>query len=94
MKYYYVYIIEAVRTSRNNLGKIIYYTGFTDNPNRRFREHKAGIKSKFMSNSKIIPRRIVYLEQISDYFNALKREKQIKQMPLKKKKELIKKYAH
>lgn len=76
------------------MGEIIYYTGFTDNPKRRFREHKAGIKSRFMSNLRIMPRRIVYLEQISGYFNALKREKQIKRLSLKKKKELIKNYTH
>ena len=94
MKKYFVYIIDAVRTSRKNLNCKVYYTGFTDNPHRRLIEHRKHIKSNFMTHWKILPRGIVYLEEVDGYFNALKREKEIKRLPLKKKIELINIYQH
>jgi predicted GIY-YIG superfamily endonuclease len=82
-----------MRTSRLRHGETIYYTGFTDNPHRRLEEHRSGIKSNFMSIFRISPKRIVYLEQIKGYFNALKREKEIKRMSFDKKFELIRGYG-
>jgi len=91
--YYFVYIIEAIRTSKNNLMDKIFYTGFTDNPNRRLKEHRNKKKSNFMRTFKILPKRIVYLEQIKGFYNALKREKEIKKLNKNKKLELIKSYG-
>lgn len=93
MKDYYVYVIEALRTSKKNFKTKIFYTGFTDNPHRRLTEHRNKIKSNYMRTFKIIPRRIVYLEQIKGFYNALKREKEIKKMSSNKKFELIKSYG-
>ena len=71
-------------------GEKIYYTEFTDNPERRIHEHKARYKSNFMKNNRILPLRFVFIERVYGFFNALNREKQIKKMPLYKKLELIK----
>jgi len=74
------------------MGKIVYYTGMTNNPKRRFREHCNGIKSNWMKRNKIIPRRIVYLEMCDSYQKAIDREQQIKNKPLADKIRLIKEY--
>jgi len=89
----YVYIIEAMRTSKKRNGEIVYYTGMSNNPKRRFIEHCNKIKSNWMSRNKIIPRRIVYLEKCYSYEHAIKRERQIKRMPLTEKFKLIKSYS-
>ena len=44
----YVYIIKAMRTGKNNFKKTGYYTGMTNDPKRRFREHCNKIKSNWM----------------------------------------------
>jgi len=44
----YVYIIKAMRTGKNNFKKTVYYTGMTNDPKRRFREHCNKIKSNWM----------------------------------------------
>jgi len=92
MKNYFVYIIEGERTSKKNKRKKILYTGFTDNPQKRLQEHRTKKKSNFMKIFQIIPKKIVYLEQVKGYMNALIREKQIKKMPHNKKITLIKTY--
>jgi putative endonuclease len=91
--YYFVYIIEAIRTSKKNFKDKIFYTGFTDNPSRRLNEHRNKKKSNFMRTFKILPKRIVYLEQIKGFYNTLKREKEIKKLSLNKKLDLIKDYG-
>jgi len=53
-------------------------------------EHKSGVKSNWMQNNNISPKDLVYVEFVgTDYFITLRREKQIKQMSLKKKLEMI-----
>ena len=89
---YYVYIIEGIRTSKKNYGNIVYYTGMTGNPVKRLNEHRAGIKSNYMRNNKIVPRRYVYIEQLSTYKEALARETQIKNLSLDDKQGLIREY--
>jgi putative endonuclease len=78
---WYVYIIL---TEKNKL-----YTGVSTDPERRFVEHlcdrKKGAKF-FRSDS---PVKIVYAEDCDSYSDALKREIEIKRMPVKKKRELI-----
>jgi predicted GIY-YIG superfamily endonuclease len=90
VKPYFVYIIEGLRTSKLRHGEKIYYTGFTDNPERRLHEHKARYKSNFMKNNKIMPLRYVHIERVYGFFKALNREKQIKRLPLSEKLKLFK----
>jgi len=90
MNTFFVYIIKALRTSKKNKGKIIYYTGVTGNPVKRLWEHRCKLRSNFMKTFCIIPLHFVYLEKVEGYYNALKREKQIKGFTRKKKLELIK----
>lgn len=52
------------------------YTGFSDDPERRFFEHKNGKGGHYTSSHK--PIRIVYTELLPSKSEALKREKQIK----------------
>lgn len=80
--------------SKNSLGNIVYYTGFTNNPKRRLEEHKSGIKSNFMRLNKIMARAIVYLETFDSVEEALKREQQIKRLPRLDKIKLIQEYAN
>ncbi len=70
-------------------GKGKLYTGVSTDPERRFIEHlcdpKKGAKF-FRSDS---PEKIVYLEEVATYSEALKREIAIKKMPRKLKQKLI-----
>ena len=76
---YYVYMIEAMRTSKKNYGQIIYYSGYTSNPKRRLLEHKNYFSSNksWMQRNRIIARKFVYMEQVKTLNQAKKREKQI-----------------
>lgn len=93
MKDYYVYIIEGIRTSKKNRGRKIFYTGFTDDPQRRLREHRGRVKSNFMKINRIIPKRFVYLESVNGQMNALIREREIKKMSYSDKLKLIKEHG-
>jgi len=94
MTEYYVYIIEAMRTSKQNYGHIIYYTGYSSNPKRRLFEHKNYFSSNinWMQKNRIIARKFVYIEHVKTLNQAKKRETQIKRYSKKKKEELINKY--
>lgn len=78
---WFVYMILTVK------GRL--YTGVSTDPERRFIEHlcdpKKGAKF-FRSDS---PEKIVYLEIVENYSEALKREIAIKKMPRKLKQNLI-----
>jgi len=52
------------------------YTGFSDDPERRFHEHKNGKGGKYTRSFK--PLKIIYIEKFTTKNEALKREKQIK----------------
>ena len=84
---YWVYILECERIS----GNIIYYTGMTNNLKYRVNEHFKGIRSRYMTNCKIIPKKLVYWLRIDGtYSEALINERTIKDMLLKNKKNMIK----
>ncbi len=95
MTKYYVYIIEAMRTSRKNYGKIVYYYGMTTNPKRRLLEHKNYFSSNISweQRNRIVMRKFVYMEQLKTHNQAKKREEQIKRYSKKKKEELINEYS-
>ncbi|MBM3283601.1 GIY-YIG nuclease family protein [Candidatus Gottesmanbacteria bacterium] len=64
------------------------YTGITDNPKRRFQDHRKGKGGRYTRLYK--PIKIVYLEKLPDKSSALKREIQIKGWTRKKKIEVLK----
>jgi putative endonuclease len=80
MKFLYIYILLCSDGT--------YYTGVTSNLEKRIAQHNRGDKR----NSYVFNRRpltLVYTEQFSSAYKAIKREKQIKGRSRAKKKALI-----
>jgi putative endonuclease len=80
MKTYFVYIIECSDKS--------YYTGFTNNIERRFTEHEKGINKDCYTYNKR-PLKLVWFETFNDVLDAISTEKQIKGWSRRKKEALI-----
>lgn len=76
---YFVYIVECSDHS--------FYTGITNNLERRISEHNSGLLKGF--TSKRLPVKLVYSERLFDINQAIKFEKQIKGWSRKKKQALI-----
>ncbi|OPY90624.1 MAG: GIY-YIG nuclease superfamily protein [Syntrophus sp. PtaU1.Bin208] len=77
---HYVYILEC---SDKTL-----YTGWTNNLEKRVREHNSGrYGAKYTSSRR--PVKLVYAESLSSLSDVLKREVQIKKLSRKKKLQLI-----
>ena len=72
--------------------RIVYYTGFTDDPKRRLHEHRNGIRSAWMMRNNVKPLSISYLEVFDNSKLAKIRKKQIKQMSRNQKLNLIENY--
>lgn len=89
MKKYYVYIIQARRTSKKHFGKWLLYTGLTNNPKRRLTEHIYRIKSRYMRRHRILPSKMLYCEELPSFQEARKREREIKRLTQTQKLELI-----
>lgn len=53
-----------------------FYTGYSNNPNKRFQDHKNGKGGHYTRTHK--PVKQIYLEKLDTKSNALKRERQIK----------------
>ena len=79
MKDYFVYILKCSDDS--------YYTGVTNNLEKRINEHQSGIIKGYTSNR--LPIRLVFSERFSDINQAIRFEKQIKGWSRKKKEALI-----
>lgn len=79
-KYSFVYILT------NSSNKVL-YTGVSSNLLKRIWEHKQGIGSNFTTKYKVT--KLVYYELFEDITEAIKREKQIKNLVRRKKIELI-----
>jgi putative endonuclease len=80
MKYYYVYILKCSDNS--------YYTGVTNDIDRRFYEHQSGInKSAYTYNKR--PIELVFCDYFLDINQAIAFEKQIKGWTRKKKEAII-----
>ena len=84
MSLYYVYILETI--AKNN--KKRFYTGYTNNLNRRLQEHKKGTGAKFCRGKKKI--QLKYFESFMERGAAMRRELEIKTFSRKQKIELIK----
>ncbi len=81
LKYLYVYILKCSDKT--------YYTGVTNNAERRIEEHNSGINKKSYTASRL-PVEMVYCEKFTDFNLAIKWEKRIKDWNRKKKEALIK----
>ena len=81
---YFVYILETI--AKNN--KKRFYTGYTNNLNRRLQEHKKGTGAKFCRGKKKI--QLKYFESFMERKEAMRRELEIKTFSRKQKIELIK----
>ncbi len=79
MKDYFVYIVSCSDES--------YYTGVTNNLERRIAEHNSGLIKGF--TSKRLPVKLVFSERFSDVNDAIRLEKQIKGWSRIKKEALI-----
>lgn len=79
MKDYFVYILKCSDAS--------YYTGVTNNLERRLEEHNSGIIKGY--TSKRLPVKLVFSERFSDINDAIRLEKQLKGWSRKKKEALI-----
>lgn len=80
-KVYYVYIITNFKNS-------VFYTGITNNLERRTFEHKFKLVDGFTKKYHIW--KLVYFEEYTDVRLALEREKQLKDYRREKKLKLIK----
>ena len=76
-KFLYVYILKC--------SDGIYYTGLTNNPEKRLLEHNTGINPESYTYSRR-PVEMVYCERFTDYDLAVKWEKRIKDWSRKKRK--------
>lgn len=81
IKYYYIYIL----TNKFNQ---VFYTGVTNNFQKRIEEHKNGVYEGFTKRFNV--NKLVYYEATNNMKFAIEREKQIKGGSRKKKIELIK----
>ena len=81
MKTYFVYILKCSDDS--------YYTGFTNNLERRMQEHLSGRNKDCYTFDKR-PLKLVWFENFNDVLNAIAVEKQIKGWTRRKKEALIK----
>ncbi len=79
MKDYFVYILKCSDDS--------YYTGVTNNLEKRINEHQAGIIKGYTSSR--LPIKLVFSERFSDVNQAIQLEKQLKGWSRKKKEALI-----
>ena len=85
MSFFYVYIVETI--GKNN--KKRFYTGHTNDLQRRLNEHKTGKGAKFCKGKKI---NLKYFETYLTRSEAMKRELEIKSFKRKQKQELIKNF--
>lgn len=78
---YFVYIVQCTDGSL--------YTGITTDVERRFLEHQEGKGGHYTRSHKV--KKIVYTEKVKTRSSALKREAEIKRLPVIKKIALTKK---
>jgi len=81
MKTYYVYIVQCADLS--------YYTGMTNNIERRLYEHNTGFDQKCYTYKRR-PVKLMYVQTFNNPIEAITAEKQIKRWSRKKKEALFK----
>ncbi len=80
MRSYFVYIAS-------NRFRTVFYTGMTNNLQRRIVEHKGGTGSRFTTRYRV--RDLVYFEEHRRVHDAIAREKEIKRWRREKKLALV-----
>ena len=83
MSIYYVYILKCL----DKKGKETLYTGSTQDLMQRFDQHQKGRGARY-TKSKVLE--LLYFETHISRSDAMKREYEIKNLPVKEKRELIK----
>ena len=63
------------------------YTGWTNDLEKRLKTHNQGMGAKYTKTRR--PVELVYYEEYESKIDAMKREYEIKQLPKKKKEELV-----
>ncbi len=76
---WFVYIIECVDGT--------YYTGSTNDVQKRFKNHIEGNGAKYTKSHK--PVKVIYQEELLSKSDALKREIELKKLSKNRKKELV-----
>ena len=79
MKDYFIYILKCSDDS--------YYTGVTNNLEKRINEHQSGLIKGYTSSR--LPVKLVFSERFTDINDAIRFEKQVKGWTRKKKEALI-----
>ena len=77
---YWVYIVQC----KNGM----YYTGFTNDLDKRIERHNEGYGAKYLKNK--LPVKLVYSKEYHYYKNVLRREKDIKKLTREQKEKLKK----
>lgn len=80
MKIYYVYIVKCSDNS--------YYTGFTNDLERRINEHNGGVNPASYTHTRR-PVKLVFYNEFNDVNQAIQFEKQVKGWNRKKKEAII-----
>ena len=80
MNSYYIYILQCFDGS--------YYTGVTNNVEKRFYEHREGLINGCYTHDRR-PIKLLYVEEYGNVLEAITREKQIKGWSRQKKEALI-----
>lgn len=79
---YYVYMLKC----SDKKGKITFYTGYTNDPDRRLKEHSTGKGARYTAMRTVLEMAIITTTQSRS--NAMKYEREIKKLPRFKKLEL------
>lgn len=77
---YFVYMLIC----KSKKGKLSHYTGYTNDLKRRFKEHEKGHGAKYTRGKKI---QLAYYEEYYNKIFAIRRERAIKKLSVKEKKE-------
>ena len=64
-----------------------YYTGYTDDPEKRIKTHNSGRGAKYTRSR--LPVKLIYCEECESRSEAMRREYAIKQLSRKEKEELV-----
>ncbi|MBP1556069.1 MAG: GIY-YIG nuclease family protein, partial [Oscillospiraceae bacterium] len=67
-----------------------YYSGWTNDPQRRQKAHNSGRGSRYTRAR--LPVRMVYMEEFADRVSAMKREAELKKLSHEEKRELARRY--
>ena len=81
---YWVYIVKCKDGT--------YYTGFTNDLDKRIEHHNEGYGAKYLKNR--LPVKLVYSKEYRYYKNALRCEKDIKKLTREQKEKLIANYKN